>query len=75
MVTRLSRVGFQNIVGVYAQMEEWEKEEKKVSVKKISGEEFSRLYNESNLQVIDVRSKEENSSVRLNKSNNVYSFY
>lgn len=60
MVTRLSRVGFQNVVGVYTQMEEWEKEEKKQQVKMISAEEFTRLYADTKVQVIDVRSTEEN---------------
>lgn len=71
-VTRLSRVGFDNTLGILKEgIEAWEKEKKEVdTVESISVQNFQHNFDKENTEVFDVRKEGEYLSEHLDKATN-----
>ena len=72
-VLRLSRVGFDNILGyLEGGIESWVSSGKDtVHIKNINANDFLKLNSESDIKVLDVRSKKENSQSKVENSFNI----
>ena len=72
-VLRLSRVGFDNILGyLKGGIESWISSGKDTQqVKNINSKDFLKLNSESSIEVLDVRSKKENSQSKVENSFNI----
>ena len=72
-VLRLSRVGFDNILGyLKGGIETWVSSGKDTQqIKNINSKDFLKLNSESSIEVLDVRSKKENSQSRVENSFNI----
>lgn len=71
-ITRLSRVGFDNVLGyLEGGIEAWQKSGRSIdSIETISAERFAELQANSNLHVIDVRKESEYQSEHVLNANN-----
>ena len=72
-VLRLSRVGFDNILGyLKGGIESWVSSGKDTQqIKNINSKDFLKLNSESSIEVLDVRSKKENSQSKVENSFNI----
>ena len=72
-VLRLSRVGFDNILGyLKGGIESWVSSGKGTQqIKNINSKDFLKLNSESSIEVLDVRSKKENSQSKVENSFNI----
>ena len=72
-VLRLSRVGFDNILGyLKGGIETWVSSGKDTQqIKNINSKDFLKLNSESSIEVLDVRSKKENSQSKVENSFNI----
>ena len=72
-ITRLSRVGFDNVLGyLKGGMETWVKAENPIEkINRISVEEFARLNANKSLEIIDIRKESEYAPLHIENANNL----